>query len=95
MRGIEGLLAQWLYRIRVTLEGNRLLNMYQTALVSAVRDLRVPGRIDPLDIERFYVPLRIVEYSHQRMVPTERETEQRDQVPARILSIEDLSLIHI
>jgi HEAT repeat protein len=97
VRGIiEGLLAQWqqfradtlarwLYRIRITLEGNRLLNMYQTALVSAVRDLRVPGRTEPLDIGSVYVPLRVAGYSHQRMAPT----EQRDQVPARALSVED------
>ena len=47
MHGIEDLLAQWqqfradtlaqwLYRIRKPLEGNRLLNMYQATLVSAV-----------------------------------------------------------
>ena len=100
MHGIEDLLAQWqqfrddtlarwLYRIRIPLEGNRLLNMYQTALVSAVRDLRVPGRPELLDIERAYVPLRDAEYSHQRMTPTEQETQQRDQVAARTLSIED------
>lgn len=89
MRGIEYLLAQWLYRIRITLEGNRLLNMYRTALVSAVRDLRVPGRTEPLDIESIYVPLRVAEYSRQQMAPTEQETVQRGQVPARTLSIED------
>ena len=100
MHGIENLLVQWrksgtdtltqgLYRIRITLEGNRLLNTYQTALTSAVRDLRVPGRAEPLDIESIYVPLRVAKYSHQRMASTEQETEQSDQVLARTLPAED------
>jgi len=84
-----GPMAQWLYRGRITLEGDKFLNTYQTALVSAVRVLRVPGRTEPLDLEKVYVPLRVTEYSPQGTESTEQETQHRDQSPGRTLSIED------
>jgi HEAT repeat protein len=82
-------LARWLYRIFITLKGGNFLDKYQAALVSAVKDLQVPGRTAPLELDKVCVPLRVVEYSPQRMASAEQETQPRDQTPARTLSIED------
>ena len=85
----DGHLAQGLYRGRITVEGSRFLENYQKALVRAVRELRVPGRTVPLDLEKIYVPIRVIEYTPQRMAPAEQEPEPRGQASARTLSIED------
>ncbi|MBM3134060.1 MAG: NACHT domain-containing protein [Chloroflexi bacterium] len=85
----DGPLAQGLYRGRITVEGSRFLEKYQKALVQAVRELPVPGRTAPLDLEKVYVPIRVIEYTPQRMASPEQEAQPSDQPPARTLSVED------
>jgi len=85
----DGPLAQGLYRGRITVEGKRLLDSYQTALISAVRELQVPGRTAPLELEKVYVPIRVTAYTSQRIVSPEQEAQSSDQPPSKTLSVED------
>jgi len=85
----DGPLAKGLYRGRITVEGSRFLEKYQKALVQAVRELPVPGRTAPLDLEKVYVPIRVIEYTPQRMAFPEQEAQPSNQPLARTLSVED------